>query len=332
MSALFQTFARRRPEFSGAVVSEWSRIEHMWIDAMGEAWNLTDPSGSVFLRRAGVRGLGMPSHEPYVRTSPAIPGQRHVGSRVLPREAFWPLYLYSDEGSDAFANVDRAFWRGMHRDRHGLWRVKVGSQVRELACRFAEAEDAYERDPVHFGSATYGVRLIADDPFWYGEWVSRRFVNADGNATFFGSGGTPFTIGSSNTIDTSTIDNPGDEKSYLIYILNGPFTSASVGIGSANAVQTNYVGDVPEGKSVVVDTRPAARATARLIDTPTATVGAEDWDAQVFGDPGVNVFENLTHIALSSPLQAGENRQLHLALAGAGSVTVAHRPPYWRAW
>lgn len=331
MSALFRIYARVRPRFRGLPPSDWNRTRHEWLDTTGKLWVLSEPSTGVFLRRAGVRGLGMPAHDDFSRTSPALAGQQYQGTRVLPREVFWPLYLYSDTGSTDWLDLDRDFWRGMHRAKAGAWRVTTAHGTRELSCRFGEAEDTYDTDPARSGWANYGVRLIADDPFWYGEWVHRTFVSEAGGASFFGDGAPAFTIGSANTLARSMIDNPGDERSYLVYILNGPFDSASVGIGDGG-VATQYQAPVPAGQSVVIDTRPDSRATARLIDTPTAEPGTNAWVREVWGTPGVNVFANTGAIALNSPLQAGENRTLSLSMSGNGSVTVAHRPPYWRAW
>ncbi|MGB5930743.1 MAG: hypothetical protein WBH03_21350 [Cyclobacteriaceae bacterium] len=239
-------------------------------------------------------------------------------------------------GSDAFVDRDRAFWASMHRDVPGVWRVEVAGQVRELRARFTEAEDAFVRDPVWYGWNAYGVRLVADDPFWRGPWVTRQFENDITPAPFFGGvaggSGPPFHITSSSQLSSSRISNPGDEPSYLVYLLHGPFTDASVGLGDGPAVVTEYLQPVADGDTVVIDTRPDRSATARVIPTPTAALGTVEWEAQVFGVEGSNAFAALGEVALRSPLQPGQQRALAIEMTGPGRVTVAHRPPYQRAW
>lgn len=311
------------------------RMSHTWTGVDGSVWPISEPKSGVFLRQGGLRGTGMPSHTSYTDESPALAGVRHRGSRVLERDIFWPLHLFSDAGSQGWLERDAAFWRSFHRNVPGVWRVQAGSSIRELACRFAEADDIMARDPAYFGWATYGIRLVADDPFWRSSWVVRQFDNTATTSDFFGPSGygPPFYISSSSQIGNASISNPGDEPSYLVYILHGPFDEASAGIGDPAAV-TEYLSPVPAGQSVVIDTRPLAASTARLIATPTADPETETvlWEAQVFTDPGVSAFAGTGRLALNSPLQPGQERPLSLSMVGAGSMTVAHRPPFNRAW
>lgn len=330
MSVLHYAAPYQPPVLPG--VGEWARAKHTWTGWDGAVWEISDPSTGVFLTQGGVRGLHLPPHNRYTKDSPALHGTRHQGSRVLERECFWPLYVYSDAGSAGWVELDRAFWSSMHRDKPGVWRVEVEGQARELSCRFMESEDGYARDPVYFGWSAYGVRLVAaDDPFWRGEWVVRQFDNTTTATDFFGAGAPPFYITSSSQLASARIDNPGDEPSHLVYLLHGPFDSATVGIGDPGAV-TEYVVPVPAGRSVVIDTRPVMPATARLIDTPTAAPGSDEWEAQVFDVPTESAFAGTGALALNSPLQPGQERPLSISMVGAGSVTVAHRPPHARAW
>lgn len=317
-------------------VSTWGRLKHTWIGHDGSEWEISDPDSGAFLVKAGVRGLGMPDHERFTTSSPAVHGDLHRGSRVLPREVFWPLYLFHDGGSAEFVGRDRAFWASMSRDRLGTWRVESPDSVRELRCYFVDADDAFERDPTFFGWATYGVRLEAADPFWRSAWVTRTFSNAGGGPVdFFNNGAAPaFHISSSSQLATSDISNPGDEPSYLVYVLHGPFDSAEVGLGPLDTPGplTSYLEPVEAGQSVVIDTRPSTSSTARLIATPTAEPGSLEWEQQVFTAPGTSAFGGVGSLALNSPLQPGEGRALRLTMVGEGSVTVAHRPPHLRAW
>ncbi len=308
-------------------------LDHEWVGWDGTRWNLAGqgPASGVHLR-AGVRGLTVPPRQHYVRQSPAIAGQRFNGYHTSAREVFWPLSVH--EPSEQWYEYDAAWWATMHPALPGTWRVTnpVAGLTRELVCRFLDDGDhTMVRDPGAVGWEQYGVRLVADDPFWRGDWVIRQFDNAITSSNFFGTGAPAFNISSSSQIASARISNPGDEASHLLYLLHGPFDSATAGIGDPGAI-TEYLAPVLEGRSVVIDTRPSMPATARLIDTPTAAPGSDDWETQVFDVPTESAFAGTGALALNSPLQPGEDRPLTITMVGAGAVTVAHRPPYWRAW
>ncbi|MBW8171789.1 hypothetical protein K0651_01835 [Ornithinimicrobium sp. Arc0846-15] len=265
--------------------------------------------------------------------TPALSGQRANGSRVLPRECAWPIHLYSDGSSEEWAARDQAWWASLDRDVPGVWRVTAAGRSREITLRFDESEDNFVRDPMFFGWSPYSVRLIADDPWWYGPWVSRQFDNGTQVAPFHaGPQGAVIHIGSSSQLSSASIDNPGDEPSYLVYLLHGPFESATVGIGGQSGPVTSYVGQVPDGQTVVIDTRPGAPSRAYMVARPTSTTGSKDWVNQWSNQTGQSVYSGLTSIAMNYPLQAGKQSPLSLQMVGAGSVEVVHRPPYRRAW
>lgn len=317
------------PRPPAAPEAHWAKLHQTWTGWDGSQWVLTDPESGLFLIDGGVRGLGMPVHSSYSSESPALHGSRHLGSRVLPRDCFWPLHIYSEGGSDEWRALQDAFWRTMHRNRPGIWRVEANGSARELTVVYEDSDEDMERDPHFHGWQTFGVRMLAHDPFWRAEWVVREFENTTTTGSFFGTGAPSFFISSSSQLATSTIANPGNEPSYLTYLLHGPFTSATVGIGDPGP-NTTFSQQVAQGYSVVLDTRPATPATARRIPTPAAKAGTPAWEAQVFGVEGENVFGGVTALALNSPLQPGQERPLSLSMSGPGRVTVAHRPPYWR--
>lgn len=150
-----------------------------WVGWDGLEWDLTDPGSGVFLRGEGVEGLNMPTHQAWVGASPATHGQYYRGHVVEPRPVFWPVHVYSDAGSVEWLERDRAFWRSMHPGKHGKWSVTTTGGTRSLSCRFVDdGRHAFPMDPMFRGWASYGVSLIADNPFWTGEPVRRTWAQS----------------------------------------------------------------------------------------------------------------------------------------------------------
>ena len=166
----------------------------VWTGWDGSTWDLSDPKGGVFLT-GDIEGLGMPTHQAWIGESPATHGQYYRGHVVEPRPVFWPLYLYSDVGTDEWLELDRAFWRSLHPGKHGTWSVTtLRGGTRSLSCRFVDdGRKAFQRDPLLRGWATYGVSLVADSPFWTGEPVRRTWSDGP-SSDFYNTKPVTFTV------------------------------------------------------------------------------------------------------------------------------------------
>lgn len=316
------------------VASNWGSLVVTWTGWDGSQWTLSDGRDSgVFLTATGTRGLIMPPIQRYTSESPALPGSRWRGSRVQERECFWPLFVYSDASSAEWLARDRAFWATMRPDLPGSWAVAdLDGHTRTLSCRFVSADDSLDADPLFRGWQAYGVTLVAEQPYWLGATVSKSFRNSApvpffGGAT--GGGKAPsFFISSGSTLANATIDNPGDIDAPLIYVLDGPWDAgASVGVGDA---QTVYGAAIPDGQSVVIDTRPDWLG-ARQVATPTDPVGSAEWLAAIEAD-GTDVFTSLSAIALNITVPSGASQSLQISASGTGALHVALSPRFYRAW
>lgn len=294
-------------------VTDWSGLAAMtWTGWDGTEWDLLGENGGVFLTRDGVRGLHMPRVDRYTNVSPALAGSRWRGSRTLEREVFWPLFIYSDSGSQGWVKYDRAFWRTMHPDKPGTWSVTSAfGETRTLQCRFADDGDMeMTSDPSQRGWDVYPISLIAEQPYWAGPAVTQSWVDG-GVVPFFGAdgtGGPPFNISSGNTLSTATMPNPGDVDAYPVWTITGPSTAVSVGVGD-KVVEYNAV--ISPGNTITIDTRPD-----RL------TVVDQD---------GIDRLSGLGEASFA-PIPAGEAVSLSLAMTGTGSVSAALQPLYFRAF
>lgn len=290
--------------------SDWSGMGITW-EFGDQVFDLTDLSSGIILSQ-GVRGFGMPPITPYLSDSPALAGARYLGSQVGPRQAFWPLFIWSDFASTEWVQRDKAFWSTMNPDVPGIWSVTGPlGETRHLECQYTDdGGQSFGLDPMQFGWALYGITLTAyDEPFWQGDPIARTF-QAPNPVNFFMSSGGVFFISPSGTTDSAKIPNPGDVEAWPLWALHGPITTASLGVGGGSV-------DVPfsmsSGESITVDTRPD-RMT--VIDQSGA-----DRSGDVVWAP--------------QPIPPGAEVDLDITITGSGSATAVScqiTPRFWRPW
>ena len=156
----------------------------------------------------GVRGLGMPPVQRYTSTSPAVHGSRWRGHRVEERDVFWPLFVWSDKGTADWLERDARLWRSFRPDVEGWWEFATSNAVRRLRCRFVDDSDhSFSADPSRRGWDLYGVRLVAEDPWWHGSTVRVEWSKSTGEGFLPGP---PFSISGALDMGTAVMRNPGD--------------------------------------------------------------------------------------------------------------------------
>ncbi len=295
----------------------WGGLRNSWTGWDGSTWPLTRESG-VYLLASGVRGHAMPPVQRYTSQAPMLAGSRWRGSRTEERDVFWPLCVWHDQSSQAWIERDRAFWRTMHPDRPGVWTVhQPNGESRSLVCRYADDEShAYTVSPAAFGWAMYGVRLIAEQPYWQGEPIVREWRASD-PVPFFGPPGV-INISSGATLGSATITNPGDVTGHVIWTVYGPFTSAQLGV-QGKLIEIPF--SVPDGRALRVDTRPD-----RLLATSHNVV-----DGALRDDVVRDLTDSLGD-AQWTGIPAGADVPLSLAVAGTGAIRAELPPLFYRAW
>lgn len=305
------------PYFPTAPPRPWVGLQMTWTGWDGSVWNLTSAAeGAVML--PGVRGLNMPPVIHYSTAYASVPGARWRGHTVDAREVFWPIQIYHDLNSQGWIDRDRAFWKTLRPEKTGTWTVKQPSGVeRHMDLRFSNDSDAtINQDPVLAGWASYGITLVAEQPFWRATPIIREWT-AGGALPFYpdGSGG-GFTISPSTTLDTAAMPNPGDVDAYPVWEVHGPTTTAQVGIAGRNI---SIPFPVDDNQVLVIDTDPTQQSATLWDVAGGVRTNPVDMTAQLGGANFV-------------PVPADSVTTTSLSLDGAGKVSLILTPLYLRAW
>lgn len=308
--------------------SPWSRLRMSWT-AKGVTWPLTNPAAGLFLL-PGVRGLGSITTERHSTSSPAVAGSRHEGVSVLDRGVFWPLHIFHDQGSVEWMERDRAFWRGMDPKSLGVWEVELpDGSSRRLNLRFRDDGDhTITYDPIRYGWQTYGINLVAEQPFWEGDPVVRSWKNPEYQPFFDPNGPQIINIASSADVSKAKIDNDGDVESYARWFIDGETTTAAVGVGGL-VVDVPFT--VPAGKCLLIESDPD-RIGATMY---TVLPGAPEKPSQrILGVHMVNPVDRSADLGEAdfAPIPAGAQVPLSLSLAGTGVVEAMLPSLYRRPW
>jgi hypothetical protein len=313
----------------------WPGITQMWIGPDGSEWALGGKSAQGIHLKPGVRGRTMPDGQHTIDAPAGIEGGVWRGWRADPREVFWPLSVWKDGGSQAWLDYDAAFAASFDPERPGTWVViQPNGTRRELTCRFvSDGGGAGDFAPGVRGYASYGITMVAEQPYWRGEPVVRWFTPAAAAADFLPANpGDPYIIGEGSTAATARVSNLGDRDAWPTWWANDT-TSLVAGVG-ALTVDVPFV--VAADKLLVVDTGPTER-TAIEIDmfpstTPTMEPAAqEQWVADRLPS-GTDRTLELGATTKWGAIPPGKSVDLSVAIVGDGLVRVSFRPAHRRAW
>lgn len=309
--------------------SPWRGVELSWTGWDGSEWELTRPAAGLFLR-PGIRGLGLPTFERQSSSSPSIAGSRHRGTVVKDREVFWPLYLYSDKSSAEFLSRDRAFWGSLDPDVEGTWEARLPDGTkRTLALRLTGSEDSLNYDPVQRGWASYGINLLADQPYWLGETVRQSwnqddlrnyYVTAADRATYGYADDVIHYVSPGGTLDSATFTNDGDVPSYPVWTVIGHTTAVAFGVGAGRIVVPF---EIPAGYAVQLDTDP--------VNGQVLWYGQWDPATKTISSPLDRTAE-LDPTSSFLPIPSGQDRPLSFTMTGQGTIIAEVRNKYRRAF
>lgn len=278
-----------------------------WEGWDGSNWSLSDEqSGMVMM--PGIRGLGRISQDNHRDEHESLAGSRYRDFRATNRDLFLPVHLYSDGDSDAWVKHNRAFTRTMRAGKTGwLHIIHPDGEHRRIQARYEKGlDESFDLDPAFFGWATYGIYLVAEQPYWEAATPVGDNWHSPEPVYFFGGGSTPgngppFGISDEKDVSTATITNPGDVETWPKWIYRGPATSASVGV-DGEIVEIPI--ELEEGERIELDENPEVQAALKYsgstVTDVTELLGTFDF----------------------SPIPAGEEVDLDITLVGTGGGSV----------
>lgn len=241
--------------------SPFHRLKMTWFGTDGSEWPLDDPSSGIFIVQEALEGLHNPVTDDINRESPSVPGSKFHGHRIKARDVVWAIYIYSDESSEHWYDLNNRFWDSVKIGQYGRWRVtKPDGSFRELTMRQVPTVFSHERDPGKFGWVKYPIRFIADEePFWtYPYEVAGSQVTFDSDVPddFFGGTagvGAPFYISPSKSEVVREVYNDGDEDVDPIITVKGPMDFVDFTIADRDY---HLECDLLAGEWIKIDTRP----------------------------------------------------------------------------
>lgn len=312
----------------------WPGITQLWRGPDGSEWSLGGRTAQGIHLQPGVRGRTMPEGVHTVQES-AGPGGQWVSWRPGVREVFWPLMIWRDGGSQSWLDYDSAFWASMDPERPGQWVVvQPNGNRRYLTCRFvSDGGGAADFAPGVRGWAKYGVTLQAEQPYWYGDPVTRWFSAAEPVDFLPANPGDPFVIGEGSIATSARVSNLGDVKSWPTWWMND--TESVVAGHGALTVVVPFT--VDPDRLLVVDTNPTARTAIEIAMFPATTPpmsaeAQEKWVADRL-PTGIDRTRELGGATkFTGAIPPGKSVDLSLSLVGSGQVRVSFVPQYRRAW
>lgn len=245
-------------------------------------WAFDGTSG--YWEAPGKKGFHGTTYQHYRDESPMVAGAFHRGVRALPKELFLPIVI-RDTDRDACLAKRRALVKALSPVRgDGVCVIASAypdGSVRRINARYVDGFEAGEQGPGEWGVTVYkyGLRFMADDPYFYGDEISETYSLAPQTRTELPIPGTDtfFEVVSSPLLAAgSTIDNQGDVDAYPIWEFTGPFTQI---------VATN----VTSGQTFTISHTAASTAdTLSLVTEPGESylvdeAGANQWNSLVAG-------------------------------------------------
>lgn len=304
--------------------------------AKGLEFSLTNRRTGIHLM-PGVRGLGSTKTERHSSSSPAVAGSRYEGTSTLDREVFWPLRVWHNGGSIEWMERDRAFWATMDPEDTGVWTVvHPDGKHRSIRLRFvSDGDHTRDRNPLRLGWDTYGITLVAEQPFWEGDPVVKSWKNRTYEPFFEPTGPHLVNIAAGSDTFTARIDNPGDVESYATWFLDGGMTDAAVGVGG---VVVDVPFSIAAGECLVIESDPnLIGATLYEISPEQMALPTEQRkkpSARIVGVDLINPMDMSAALGEAdfAPIPAGASIPLSLTITGSGAVEALLPTRYRRPW
>ncbi|MFI2757838.1 phage distal tail protein [Streptomyces echinatus] len=282
-----------------------------WTDRRGRATLLSDLENGWVLQ-PGVRGLDLPGYDFYTDASPQIDGNALRGLRAQAREIFLPVVFFGTDRA-SFMTRKRSFLASLN-PALGLGMLtltEADGSSRSIEAYYASGfEGDTGQDSSGLRWQVVGLTFSCPSPYWLGDHIMRTF-STGASGSFFPVQ-FPVSVQDSQVLGATTIENPGDARSFPIWTIHGPATSVVV-TNSTTGLSFSVTASLGSSDVLLVDTR--ERVQTAVLN------GLTNW------------WPNLTTTSDLWALEPGENA-VNLALTGttaSTSVQVDFQPRYLSA-
>lgn len=293
----------------------------------GSVWDLR--TGAVRLTADGIEGLGNLDFEVFVQDTAMRHGQTMTGWRGKPRDVLLPVMFGPFPSEAEWLRLTRLWWKVMHPQKVSTLTVQAPDGTeRNLDVRFVnDGGGISRRDPTRDLLEVFPIRMVADNPWFYGKDFGRSFnptsgPAAIGNVNFFGGGpvvpgtkgkGTPLVVSAAQRTSRDIYENPGDDDVWPDLIFRDATSrfTATIGTGVVSAVNQ----PVLDGEVLKIEMSPLRQVA--LLTKANGTV--------------VNVTKNLSGWGFR-PIPALGSTQVKLEVEGTGSYQVVAVPHFFRGW
>ncbi len=311
----------------------WPGIFQEIVTESGQKFPLQG-EGAFARLRPGTKGYSFPPLTRYTGEAPELAGSWYMGTREEERPVFWPIMLWGGLTSQEWMDLEAKFFDLLHPYGTVYWTVTQPSgQTRRLKVRLVDDGDpAYETLPGLLNWNTYGLRLMAEYPFWRGNPVTATWANPLADAEFIDPD-PEIALYVSELLQQSaiTLVNPGDIMEYPQWWLHGPTTDPSV--LTANGKEITVPFNIADGKTLVLDADPRNRRAVQ-INTPdlAETFDHQNATVQARLATGTDRTKELAESTRWGGLVRGTNTVAIDVPGTSAQVRVTLIPSYFRAY
>lgn len=236
-----------------------------WTSAAGQVVPLSDiDAGYAVLD--GIRGLAMPTYQLYQSES-LLDGAVVRGTRTEPREVFLPIYLEAPTRAEVLAKrrALAAAFSPTEGDGGGdgvLELAEASGERRRIRCRYVSGMDGAEGGgDTGMDWATYGLTLLAAQPYWERDPITLRWALDPPDGTWLPI--LPLEVRGSDVVgEGMTIRNPGSVRGWPVWTITGPLSGTATMRNATTGAELEFAAALADGEQIVIDTRPR-RKTVR---------------------------------------------------------------------
>jgi len=238
---------------------------------------------------AGIEGLHMPPREVVRGSVPGLTGSLLTEIRDVERTVTFPVFVGSDDGHRA--HLEQLARLEAFLDFTGIDYASAGgtfdlvatsaSGTRSLRCVYLEGMEGGEGTDFGVWWASFGLRLLAVDPYWHGTPWSTQTLRVPGPIGWLSAADGSYTVAWPGGITNSLViganmpvEVTGTAPSWASIEVVGPATTFRA--RTSSGLDVTLVGGLAAGETVRVDTDPRNR--------DVTFNGTRDWSRVAPGD------------------------------------------------